>query len=136
MAAAAPHVALTPRRPRAGAARAQAEDLAIEDALTVLDKALQGGKAPVDAYIKQSRALCRSQFFARARGLKIAQQQARFGGGGAAAGAAAPRAAGPRGTPWCRATAGRGPRPSHMRRRCSGGDAAAASACCAPSLFP
>ncbi|KAI8467154.1 MAG: UEV domain-containing protein, partial [Monoraphidium minutum] len=54
---------------------AQAEDLAVEDALTVLDRALQNGKLPADAYIKQSRGLCRTQFFARARGLKIAQLQ-------------------------------------------------------------
>jgi hypothetical protein len=32
---------------------AQAEDLAVEDALTVLDKALQGGKVAITEYIKQ-----------------------------------------------------------------------------------
>ena len=66
---------------------AQAEDLAVEDALTVLDKALGSGRLAPDAFVRQVRALCRRQFFARARGLKIAQLQAAAAGNAAAAAA-------------------------------------------------
>lgn len=63
---------------------AQAEDLAVEDCLLVLEKALLQGKLTPEAYMKQVRLLCRRQFLARALGLKVAQvqrQQQRVSGG-------------------------------------------------------
>eukprot|EP00195_Chlamydomonas_chlamydogama_P013955 CAMPEP_0202903148 /NCGR_PEP_ID=MMETSP1392-20130828/22100_1 /ASSEMBLY_ACC=CAM_ASM_000868 /TAXON_ID=225041 /ORGANISM="Chlamydomonas chlamydogama, Strain SAG 11-48b" /LENGTH=514 /DNA_ID=CAMNT_0049590159 /DNA_START=47 /DNA_END=1591 /DNA_ORIENTATION=+ len=56
----------------------QAEDLAIEDTILALDKALQAGLEglSVELYLKQVRALCRKQFFARALGIAVAQAQA------------------------------------------------------------
>ncbi|GAB4822413.1 hypothetical protein N2152v2_009459 [Parachlorella kessleri] len=53
----------------------QAFDLALEDALYALDKALNAGLVQPDAYIKQVRAVCRQQFMARAVGNKIAAKQ-------------------------------------------------------------
>ncbi|KAG2437077.1 hypothetical protein HYH02_011336 [Chlamydomonas schloesseri] len=50
----------------------QAQDLALEDAILALDRLLQTGQIALDAYLKQVRALCRRQFFARALGLKVA----------------------------------------------------------------
>ncbi|GLC34413.1 hypothetical protein PLESTB_000731200 [Pleodorina starrii] len=63
----------------------QARDLALEDAILALDKLLQTGQVPLDAYLKQVRSLCRKQFFSRALGLKVAtiQQQGGAGSGGA-----------------------------------------------------
>jgi len=93
---------------------AQAEDLALEDALGALDSALLHGRlltpaaaaaaagaggdagdgsvsstgAAVDAYLRTTRALARRQFFARARTLKVAEMQRQRGeGGGGVAGA-------------------------------------------------
>lgn len=54
---------------------AQAEDLAVEDTLTVLDKACQEGKLDAPEYLRQVRILCKRQFFARAKGLKVAAVQ-------------------------------------------------------------
>lgn len=59
---------------------AQAEDLALEDALAALDAALLHGRLPqgaFDGYLKTTRALARRQFFARARALKVAELQQR-----------------------------------------------------------
>jgi hypothetical protein len=56
---------------------AQAEDLALEDALAALDAALLHGRLPqgaFDGYLKTTRALARRQFFARARALKAAAE--------------------------------------------------------------
>jgi len=58
---------------------AQAEDLAIEDALAALDAALLHGRLPqgaTDPYLRTARALARRQFFARARALKVGELQA------------------------------------------------------------
>ncbi|PNH11346.1 Protein ELC [Tetrabaena socialis] len=54
---------------------AEARDLAAEDAILALDRLLQTGQVPLDAYLKQVRALCRKQFFSRALGLKVAVAQ-------------------------------------------------------------
>ncbi|GIL66936.1 hypothetical protein Vafri_20457 [Volvox africanus] len=53
----------------------QARDLALEDTILALDKLLQTGQLPLDAYLKQVRSLCRKQFFSRALGLKVAAVQ-------------------------------------------------------------
>eukprot|EP00197_Chlamydomonas_leiostraca_P016157 CAMPEP_0202860114 /NCGR_PEP_ID=MMETSP1391-20130828/1960_1 /ASSEMBLY_ACC=CAM_ASM_000867 /TAXON_ID=1034604 /ORGANISM="Chlamydomonas leiostraca, Strain SAG 11-49" /LENGTH=642 /DNA_ID=CAMNT_0049539249 /DNA_START=110 /DNA_END=2038 /DNA_ORIENTATION=- len=60
------------------ALEAQAQDLAYEDTLLALDKAMMAGVGglSVEAYLKQVRALCRKQFYARALGIKVAQAQA------------------------------------------------------------
>ncbi|KAK9861601.1 hypothetical protein WJX84_010622 [Apatococcus fuscideae] len=62
------------------ALEAQAKDMAIEDALYALDKALQHGTITSEAYLKQVRLICRRQFFVRALGHKIAAQQNSFRG--------------------------------------------------------
>eukprot|EP00887_Chlorella_sp_A99_P006876 scaffold2.g6876.t1 len=85
------------------ALEAQAEDLAMEDCLYELDKALQAGRVAPEAYLRQVRAVCRRQFTARVLGLKIsaaqqeqqrraaaAPQGARGGGAAYAASAAMP----------------------------------------------
>ncbi|BDA41500.1 Tumor susceptibility gene 101 protein [Coccomyxa sp. Obi] len=53
----------------------QAEDLALEDALYSLDKALQANSLTPEVYIKQVRALCGKQFMVRALGRKVANRQ-------------------------------------------------------------
>jgi len=69
---------------------AHAEDLALEDAMRVLDRALQTGSAGLtpSTYLKQVRILSRRQFLARALGLKATearrqQQQQQLGPPGA-----------------------------------------------------
>lgn len=53
----------------------QAEDMAIEDTLYALERALTDGHLPADTYLKQVRSLCRKQYFVRALGLRIAARQ-------------------------------------------------------------
>ncbi|KAL3148172.1 hypothetical protein ABBQ38_014452 [Trebouxia sp. C0009 RCD-2024] len=55
----------------------QAEDMAIEDTLYALERALTDGHLPADTYLKQVRSLCRKQFFVRALGMKVAARQHR-----------------------------------------------------------
>ncbi|CAD7699902.1 unnamed protein product [Ostreobium quekettii] len=57
------------------ALESQAEDLAIEDCLYALDKALQNEVIGLDSYLKQVRQLCNKQFFARVLGAKVASRQ-------------------------------------------------------------
>uniref|UniRef100_A0ACD5Y6J8 Uncharacterized protein n=2 Tax=Avena sativa TaxID=4498 RepID=A0ACD5Y6J8_AVESA len=55
-----------------------AADLALEDAIYALDKAVQEGSVPFDGYLRSMRALAREQFFQRVLCTKVnsAQQQA------------------------------------------------------------
>uniref|UniRef100_A0ACD5VB90 Uncharacterized protein n=1 Tax=Avena sativa TaxID=4498 RepID=A0ACD5VB90_AVESA len=55
-----------------------ANDLALEDAIYALDKAVQEGAVPFDGYLRSVRALAREQFFQRVLCTKVnqAQQQA------------------------------------------------------------
>ncbi|GFP86371.1 protein elc [Phtheirospermum japonicum] len=48
-----------------------ASDLAIEDAIYALDKAVQEGAIPFDQYLRNVRLLSREQFFHRATGSKV-----------------------------------------------------------------
>lgn len=56
-----------------------AADLALEDTIYALDKAIQEGSVPFDGYLRGVRALSREQFFQRALSAKVhsAQQQAK-----------------------------------------------------------
>ncbi|VAI20993.1 unnamed protein product [Triticum turgidum subsp. durum] len=55
-----------------------ATDLALEDTIYALDKAVQEGSVPFDGYLRSVRALAREQFFQRVLCTKVnnAQQQA------------------------------------------------------------
>jgi ESCRT-I complex subunit TSG101 len=55
-----------------------ATDMALEDAIYALDKAVQEGSVPFDGYLRSVRALAREQFFQRVLCTKVnsAQQQA------------------------------------------------------------
>jgi ESCRT-I complex subunit TSG101 len=59
-----------------------AGDLALEDTIYALDKAIQEGSVPFDSYLRSVRALARDQFFHRALSTKVhsAQQQAKVAG--------------------------------------------------------
>jgi ESCRT-I complex subunit TSG101 len=50
---------------------AAAEDAAVEDTLYVLAQGLEAGVVPLEQYLRQVRALCREQFFARATVLVV-----------------------------------------------------------------
>ncbi|GLT93412.1 hypothetical protein SLE2022_112060 [Rubroshorea leprosula] len=52
-----------------------AADLAIEDAVYSLDKALQEGTVPFDQYLRNVRLLSREQFFQRATAAKVRAEQ-------------------------------------------------------------
>ncbi|KAL6772011.1 VPS23 [Auxenochlorella protothecoides x Auxenochlorella symbiontica] len=74
--AGAPDAAIVPADDLSAAALAvQAQDLATEDALYVLDGLLNRGGIAPEAYLKQVRSLCRQQFMLRALGNKIAAAQ-------------------------------------------------------------
>lgn len=81
----------------------QAEDMAIEDALYALDRALSAGGVGAEAYLRAVRRLCARQFILRALGGRVAAaQQAHKGGSAAAAagGAADGSVALPQGDSW------------------------------------
>jgi hypothetical protein len=54
---------------------AAAEDLAIDDTLDGLDRALGAGLIPPEAYLKHVRGLCRQQFMHRALSQEIAARR-------------------------------------------------------------
>lgn len=77
---------------------AAAEDVAIEDALYALERALQAGILEPEIYLKQVRKICRKQFFPRALAMKIAgvqQAQRQQGGVGSGGGGSGLRSSGP-----------------------------------------
>ena len=82
-----PDAAVTPADPLSAAAlAAQAEDMAVEDALYALDRALAAGGLPPDAYLRAVRGLCARQFTLRATGAAVATRQHADGGGGGGSG--------------------------------------------------
>ncbi|CAL5056652.1 unnamed protein product [Urochloa decumbens] len=54
-----------------------AADLALEDTIYALDKAIQEGSVPFDGYLRSVRALSREQFFHRALSAKVHSEQQR-----------------------------------------------------------
>ncbi|CAL4886188.1 unnamed protein product [Urochloa decumbens] len=54
-----------------------AADLALEDTIYALDKAIQEGSVPFDGYLRSVRALSREQFFYRALSAKVHSEQQR-----------------------------------------------------------
>ena len=82
-----PDAAVTPADPLSAAAlAAQAEDMAVEDALYALDRALAAGGLPPDAYLRAVRGLCARQFTLRATGAAVAARQHADGEGGGGGG--------------------------------------------------
>ena len=70
----------------------QAEDMAVEECLEVLQDALKGRAAELEVVMRLSRELAQQQFYCRAVGAKLQQKQRERHSAGTAASPAHPQA--------------------------------------------